>query len=139
MIGPPGDKSPVSPMPETTEEEYDKGVADDLRLGATAATQGDIDIIPEPSGQGNVPTTPEFGDIPTEIWNIEIPHQFDSKEFGRSYGYVGIAGEIPVNLESEENSGQQKRTPAVILIGRENLVHIDGAVIRHHHFLEQSP
>ena len=117
MISTPGYKSPVSPVPETTQEENDKRVADNLRFRASAATQGDIDIIPEPGRQRNMPTTPEFSDIPAEIRDVEVPHQLDAEQFGRAYGNVGIAGEVPVNLEGEENRGKQQRAPALCLIG----------------------
>ena len=139
MIGTPGDKSPVSPMPETAEEEDNKRVANNLCLGAAATAEWDIHIIPEPSGQRNVPTSPKLRDVAAEIRDIEVPHQLDSKEFGCSDGDVGITREITVDLESEEDGGKQQGTTALRLIGIENLVHINGAVIRNNHLFEQSP
>ena len=51
MIGAPGDKSPVSPVPEAAQKEDDERVADNLCFRASAAPQGDIDILPEPGRQ----------------------------------------------------------------------------------------
>ena len=86
-----------------------------------------------------MPTPPELGDIATEIRNVEVPHQLDSKEFGCTDGNIGIAGEVAVNLESEEDGGKQQGAPALRLIGRKHLVDVDGTVVGYDHFFEQSP
>lgn len=107
MKGSPDNEGPIRSVPETAKEENDKGVPDNLRLGTTAATERNVHIIPEPCRQGNVPSAPELRDIPTEIRDVEIPHQIDSEELGRSYRDVRVSGEVPVNLERKEHGRQQ--------------------------------
>ena len=51
MIGSPGHEGPVGPMPETTDEEDDKGVQHHTPLGHTAAAHGDVYVVSEPCGQ----------------------------------------------------------------------------------------
>ena len=90
----PGYKCPVRSMPETGEEEDDKGVADDnkflvtvgiLDIGRyfrTRTAERDIDVIAEPCSQRYMPASPKLRNIAREIWIVEVAHQFDSKEFG---------------------------------------------------------
>ena len=79
MESTPGNESPVRSMPETANEEDDKCSPDYLRLRTPAATERDIDVIAKPRGQGDMPTPPEFRDIPAEIGNVKIPHQLDAE------------------------------------------------------------
>ena len=139
MEGAPDDESPVGPVPQSAHQEDDERVPDNLRLRAAAAAQRDIHVIPEPSGQGDVPTPPELGDIPAEIRNVEVPHQLDTEQLGCADGNIRITGEISVDLEGKENGGQQQRAAALRLVGGKHLIHKDGAVIGHDHLLEQAP
>lgn len=107
MIGSPCDESPVGAMPEPTQQENDKRVTDHLCLRAAAAAQRDIDVIAEPSRQRNVPSAPELGNVAAEIRHVEVAHQPDAEQLRSADGDVGISGEIAVNLESEQNGGQE--------------------------------
>ena len=94
-------------MPETAQQENDERITDYLRLGATTPTHGDIDIVSKPGRQRNVPSTPEFSDIATEIRHVEITHQLDPEQLCSAYGDVGVSGEVAIDLEGEENRRQQ--------------------------------
>ena len=126
-------------MPESAEKENDERVADDLGLCTSASAQGNVNVISEPGGEGDVPASPELGDVPAEIRNVEVSHQLDSEEFGRTDGDIRVSGEIPVNLEGEQHGRQQKSAPALVLPGGEHLVDNDGAVVGDDHFLEKTP
>ena len=139
MEGAPDDEGPVGPVPQSAHQEDDERVTDNLRLRAAAAAQRNIHVIPEPGGQGNVPTPPEFGDIPAEIRDVEVPHQLDTEQLGCADGNIRIAGEVPVDLEGKKDGGQQQRAAALRLVGGKHLVHEDGAVIGNDHLLEQAP
>ena len=106
MVSTPGDEGPIGPMPQSAHQEDDKRVADDLRFRAAATAEGDIDIIPEPCSQGDVPTPLEFSDIPTEIRHIEVSHQLNTEQFGCADGNIRITGEVPIDLEGKEDSGK---------------------------------
>lgn len=139
MVGAPGNECPVGAMPEAADQENDEGVADDLGLGATASSQGDVEIVPEPGGEGDVPSTPEFGDIAAEVGNVEVSLQADAEEFGGADGDVAIAGEIAVNLEGEEDGREQQRAAVLVLPAAEHLVYVERAVVCDDYFLEQAP
>lgn len=137
MVRAPGDEGPVGAVPETRQQEDDERVAHHLGFRDTATAQRDIDVIPEPSRQRDVPTPPELGDVAAEIRHVEVAHQPDPKELRRSDGDVRVAREVAVNLESEEDGGEQKRASRLFRVSRKHLVDIHRAVVGHHDFLEQ--
>ncbi len=139
MIGTPGNESPVGAMPEAAQQENDESVANHLGLRAAAAAQRNIDIIAEPGRERNVPPAPKLGNIAAEIRHVEISHQPDTKKFCCANGDVGITRKVAVNLESEQDGSQKQCAAALVLISVENLIDINGAIVRHHDFLEQAP
>ena len=116
VVRAPGDEGPVGAVPETRQQEDDEGVAHHLGLRDTAAAQGNVDVIPEPSRQRDVPPAPELGDVAAEIRHVEVAHQLDPEKLRRSDGDVRVAREVAVNLESEEDGREQKRASALRLI-----------------------
>ena len=139
MVGSPGNESPIRAMPETTQEENNKSVPDDLCLRNTAAAQGDVDVVAKPCRERDVPSSPKLGDVAAEIRHVEVTHQFDTEQLGRTDGYVGITREVPVDLEGEEDGCKEQSASILSRIGREHLVDKDSAVISHHNLLEQAP
>ena len=126
-------------MPQTAHQEDDKGIADDFGFGGTATSQGNIDIVTKPGGERNMPATPELGYITAEIRHVEVAHQLNTKQFGATYGYIGIARKITVYLESEENGCQQQGAAALVLIGIEHLIDIDSTIVGYDYLLEKAP
>ena len=86
-----------------------------------------------------MPTTPEFGDVTTEIGHVEVSHQLDTEQFRRTDGDIRVSGKISVNLEGKQDCRQEQGASGLGLIRGENLIHIDRTVVRNHHLLEQSP
>ena len=139
VVGAPYDESPVGAMPEAAHQEYDERVPYHLCPGDAAAAQGDVDIVPEPGGQGDVPPAPELGDVAAEIRHVEVAHQLDPEQLRRSDGDVGVAREVAIDLESEENGGEEQGASALLRVSRKHLVDVFRAVVGHHDFLEQAP
>lgn len=139
MVETPKEESPVGAMPKTADEKDDEGVAEDFALRDTATAEGDIDIVAEPGGEGDVPTAPEFGDVATEIGYVEIATQLKTKEFGTAYGTIAIAREIAVDLDSKEEGSQPKRGGAGLSEIVPNRVDIPTTTVGDDHFLEESP
>ena len=139
MIRAPGNESPVGAVPETAHKEDDERVPDDFRLAYATASQGDIDIIPEPSSERNMPPAPKLCYVAAEIRHVEVAHQLDTKQLGRAYGNVGIARKVAVDLEGEENGGEKQCAARLVRVIRKHLVHIHGTIVGHHYLLEQAP
>lgn len=79
MESAPRNEGPISPVPESAQQENDESIPDNLPFRTPAAAERDIDVIAEPRGQGDMPTPPELRDVPAEIGDVEVPHQFDTE------------------------------------------------------------
>lgn len=86
-----------------------------------------------------MPSPPELGNVSGEVRGVEVPHQVDAEESCRAYGYVGISGEVAVDLYGEEQSAEQQCQSAFLCVVVPYGVHGHGAVVCHHHFLEEAP
>ena len=105
----------------------------------TGAAKRDIYVIAEPSGEGYMPASPELRYVTGEIGVVEVTHQFDTKEFSRSDCDVRIAGEIAVNLKSEEDGCKEQSGTVLSIVRCPYLIHICSAVIGNHYLFEQAP
>src|SRR5699024_6690662 len=76
------------------------------------AAQGDIEVIPEPGGQRDMPPAPELGVGAGKVGCLEVIDQIDAQHLGRSHGDGGAAPEVAVQLDAEEN-GAHNKEPAV--------------------------
>ena len=108
MDAAPDDEGPVGPVPEPGDEEDDEDVADGLGLGDAGSAKGDVEVVSEPGGEGDVPTPPELGDVAGEVGELEVGHQLEAEELGGADGDVGVPGEVPVDLEGEEDGAEDE-------------------------------
>ena len=97
----PEDEVPARSVPEARQRpdyeqiEYLPGEA------VTVAAEGDIDVLLEPGGQGDMPSAPEIGYALGDIGIIEVLQELEPEHTPETYGHIGIAAEIEVDLQSE--------------------------------------
>ena len=108
MDSTPDDEGPVGPVPEPGDEEDDEDVADGLGLGDAGSAEGDVEVVAEPGGEGDVPPPPELGDVAGEVGELEVGHQLEAEELGGADGDVGVPGEVAVDLEGEEDGAEDE-------------------------------
>ena len=72
-------------------------------LGAAIAAQGDVDIIPEPGAQGDMPPPPKLGNAGGEIGIVKVGGEIKAKALGKTDGHVGVAGKVEIQLETVED------------------------------------
>ena len=77
-------------MPQTAHQKCDDYVHPVAERGYPVASKGNIDIIPKPGGQGNMPASPEFFDRRRKIGTFKVRHKVNAKELCGSDGNVGI-------------------------------------------------
>ena len=66
-------------MPEACNCPYHQEIQYSPEVPLSAASQRNINIVTEPSGQRNMPPTPKLGYASGEVGEIEIPHQIDTE------------------------------------------------------------
>ena len=96
MHGPPDDEGPGRAVPQTAQKEGQKKVPQSPDVALPVTPQGDIQIVTEPAGQGNVPTPPKLLDICRLIWLIKIPRQLDVEHQATAYSHIAITGKIEI-------------------------------------------
>ncbi len=137
MIRPPEDKDPVGAVPQAGQEHDDGQIPQGVPPGAAIAPQGDVQVVPEPGGQRNVPPAPKFRGRPGKIREPEILHEVDPQQFGGPPGDIGITGKIGVNLEGEGHHADHRPVSVEAGLGVKGIVGQDGAIIRHKHLFKE--
>ena len=72
------------------------------------APQGDVDIVPEPGGQGDVPPPPEVGDGHRQVGMVKVFQEMETKHAAHADGHVTVAGEVEVDLQSVGHGPQPR-------------------------------
>ena len=95
----PENKGPVGPVPDAGQKPHGQHVEDVAARGAPVAAQGDVDIIPEPLGQGHVPPVPEIGDTGRLIGGVEVLPDLKAQELPNPDRHIRVAGKVIIELE----------------------------------------
>ena len=103
------------------------------------AAERNINIIPEPGGQGNMPAAPEFLDGKGKIGAFEIRHQTNPEHPGAADGNVGVTRKITVDFDCEHQGSDDKSESHITVHIVEKLVHGDCECIGDNELFEISP
>lgn len=95
-------------VPETADQKGEKEIQAVPPFGHPVAAKRNIDIIPKPGGQGNMPAAPEFPDGESQVGAFKICHQFDAKKPCAADGDVRVAGKVTVNFDGEHDRHDDK-------------------------------
>lgn len=96
-------------MPDAADRECGKDVEVCAGLSLSVATEGEIDVFAEPSGEGYVPAAPEVGDGMGEIRAPKVVDKVEAEEFSDAYGNEGITCEVAVYLQRIEHGREKTR------------------------------
>ncbi len=96
---PPEDEGPADAVPEAAKEKDDDGIDVTSTLPASGVGKREIDIVAEPVGEGDVPATPEVGEVDRLVGAVEVVGDSQTEEKAESHRDVGVAGEVKVDLE----------------------------------------
>lgn len=86
-----------------------------------------------------MPAPPELGNVPGEVGELEVGHQLEAKELGGADGDVGIPGEVPVDLEGEEDGPEDEGGAGERLWVVEAHVDVGRTGVSHDDLLEHAP
>ena len=99
MHASPGHKMKAGTMPQSAQKHGDEEVDVLSDFAFAVSTQRNIDVIANPSGKRDVPTTPKIGDANGRIRSVEVEWEVETQEKGDADGHVGVAGEITIDLQ----------------------------------------
>src|SRR5262249_20773715 len=122
--GPPDEERPVRSMPEPADEEDDHEIEVPVPDRHAVSAERDVEIVPKPAGQGDVPPLPEVRDGIREVRPLEVGHEVDSHDFRGADRDMGVSGEVAVDLKREEVDPKEHGQPMVPCRVVEDLVRI---------------
>ena len=82
----PDQECPVSPMPDTTDKESHEDIPIILDFAATVATQGNVDVLREPSSKRNMPPLPKILQRTCRVQNKALILQRENLNVSNNYG-----------------------------------------------------
>src|SRR6266511_4757026 len=101
------------------------------------SSERDIDVIPEPGGQADVPARPEVAQAGGQVGIVEIQNQIKTHELRQAAGHVGVAAEVEENLPGEREGRQHQcrraESPGIVI----HALDIKREVVGQGEFLEQ--
>ncbi len=128
---------PVRPVPQSAQEhrqhEVDVGAPGALPVPA----ERDVQIVPQPGAERDVPAAPELGHASGDVRHVEILWQVVADHLGRTDGHVGIAREVAVNLQAVADHRQPQHASGIKRGLRKDLVNRRGQPVGDDHFLRQ--
>ena len=135
----PDEEGQGTAVPEAADQKGDKQVETVADPPGAAAAQRDVNIVPKPSGEGDVPTAPKFLYGKGEVRTPKVCRQLHAEQSGTADGNVRIAGKVAVDLDGIHHGGDDKDQSHIAAAVVVHLVDGHGKGIRDHQFLKVSP
>ena len=108
MPGAPDCVAPGGSVPETPKEHDDEEVEVGATMPEPVTPERNVEVIPQPRGEGDVPAAPELGKTARNVGEIEVGRQLIAKETSGANCDQRIAGEIGKDLHGEaKDQGEQ--------------------------------
>src|SRR5262249_16789513 len=131
--GSPDQERQIGAVPQPAEQHGEKQIA----IGATAAlrvtSEGNIEIVAQPSAQADVPASPEVLEALREIRLAEVDHEMEAAQLRGPAGDVAVAAEVAVDLPGERvRSDEHDRQAARPEVAVEGGIREQRAVIGDH-------
>ena len=134
----PEHEHPGGAVPEPRHDHGQEIVEQGPRLPLPVAAQGDVDVVPEPGGERDVPAAPELREVERAVGVEEVVVQAETHQRGDADGEVGVAGEIKVDLHRVAQHRHQQLVAGVGDGAVEGEVVVDGQVVGQHALLQQA-
>ena len=135
----PDHEPPGRPVPQAAEQHRDHEVDVRPALTATAAAEGDVQVVAEPSRQRDVPSAPELLDRASGVRPVEVDRELEPQELRDADGDVGVAAEVAVDLHGvgdEADDGVDRGAPGGV--AEDGVDDRAGQEVRDHDLLEQA-
>lgn len=126
-------------MPETADQKSDKQVDAVPDPPSTTAAKRNINVVPKPGGEGDVPAAPKFFHGKGEVGAPKVRPKFYAKKCGAADGNIRIPGKVAVDLDGVHHRGNDKDQSHITVAVVVHLVDRHGKGIGDHQFLKIAP
>src|SRR5678815_2692167 len=134
----PDDESPGGAMPYPGDEESKEEISVRVEGAVAAPAERNINVIPKPAREADVPSRPKFAQTGGKVRVVEIQNQIKAHELGDAAGHVRVTAEVEKDLPGESKCRQNQRGSAEGLGIVVNPLHIKRQIVRERQFLEQA-
>ncbi len=139
MDGAPEDVGQTAAVPEAAHQKGEEEIQAAPPLRHPVAAERDVDIVPEPGGQGDMPAAPKFLDGKGEVWAFEVNRKLYAEKLCTADGNVRIPRKIAVDFDSEHHRDNDKHKAHIAVCIVVNFIHRGGEHIRDHQLFKISP
>src|SRR5438093_10004681 len=113
MESAPGVERPARAVPEATQQHRHHEIAIGPPRPAAVAAEGDVEVVPQPARQRDVPSRPELAEAARKVRAIEVDPEIETEDSRQADGDVRVAGEIAVDLKGVQVDADEQR-PRVV-------------------------
>src|SRR2546427_10674086 len=99
-------------MPKTAYQESNKQIEVPSLPRCAITSKRYVKIVAKPCRQRDVPSLPKLRNAFCVIRTIEIGHEMEAHDLGRSNGNVRVAGKIAINLNRKKDGSDGQRHAA---------------------------
>ncbi len=105
----------------------------------TVSAQRDVQIIPQPGGEADMPAPPEIAWVGRKIRIPEVHHDIESHELSESTSHITIGGKVAKDLQGKSVDPQHHGAGTPLDAAGEHLVGDPGDIVPDDHLLEEPP
>ena len=128
----------AGPVPEAAQQEHQGLIQRLACLALAVSAQRDVEVIPEPGGQGDVPAPPEVRNGGSYVGVPEVLRRLKAKHAAQADGHVAVAREIKVDLNRIGRSPQPGHADVQRAAQGKGAVHNGGHGARNQHLLAKA-
>ena len=132
----PEDIGPVRPVPEAGEEPNDKQVQNYPAGFDSRSAQREIYVVPEPGGERDMPSAPEFGQVIRDIGEVKVLQEVESKHASQTDRHIRVTVEIKIQLESVAERSHPRHADGIISGGEGHIRHFGKHIGQKNLFVE---
>ena len=115
---PPQNKVPACPVPQTGQHPDNENVPQPFCLRYAVSAERNIDVVPEPGAEADMPAPPEFGDGAGDIRVVEILLKPETENSAESDCHIAVAGKVKIELQGKahgvEPEIEDRQVPALL-------------------------
>ena len=135
----PKDKTDGGTVPQTAQKHRQQQVEIGAPLALAVAAKRNVEVIPEPRRERNMPPAPEFGDGGRAVGGIEVFGETEAHHKGQTDGHIRVAREVAIDLQCIAVDAHQTLEARVEQRLIEDAVHeVQRDVVRNNGLLKQT-
>ena len=107
MVSAPEQVHPAGTVPQAAENHGENVVEISAEFAVSVAAEGNVEVVAQPCGEGDVPAAPEVGRVLRFERRVEVLLELITEQQCKADGHIGVAGEVAIQLEGEAEPAEQ--------------------------------